>query len=104
MPRKKKTPPIELFDLRNRGVDTKLPTEEPPQTDERTPLPIRVQQLIDFLSIENHKAPEEMYCFIMYDIEDNKVRGLVAKYLEKKGCIRVQKSIFFAKLHRKHYQ
>jgi|AntRauTorckE5430_2_1112549.scaffolds.fasta_scaffold13578_2 CRISPR-associated protein Cas2 len=104
MPRKKKTPPIELFDLRNRGVDTKLSTEEPPQTDERTPLPIRVQQLIDFLSIENHKAPEEMYCFIMYDIEDNKVRRLVAKYLEKKGCMRVQKSIFFAKLHRKHYR
>lgn len=104
MPRKQKTPPLELFDLKNCGADTQLPTGPLPRADGLTPLPIRVQQLIAFLAIKNHKAPEEMYCFIMYDIEDNKVRRLVAKYLEKKGCMRVQKSIFFAKLHRKHYR
>lgn len=45
-----------------------------------------------------------MYCLIMYDIENNKVRRQIAKYLERKGCIRVQKSIFFAKLRRGMYR
>lgn len=55
---------------------------------------------------KNHKtkSSEEMYCFILYDIEHNKIRRILAKFLEKKGCIRVQKSVFFAKMHRKMYQ
>ncbi len=32
----------------------------------------------------------------MYDIENDKIRRLIAKYLEKKGLIRIQKSIFIA--------
>jgi CRISPR-associated protein Cas2 len=40
----------------------------------------------------------------MYDIENNKIRRTVAKYLEQKGCLRVQKSVFFARLHRKMHQ
>ena len=31
---------------------------------------------------------------VMYDIEDNRVRNQVVKYLLKKGCSRIQKSIF----------
>ncbi len=42
-----------------------------------------------------------MLFFIMYDIENNKVRTQIAKYLIKKGCLRVQKSIFFAEAERK---
>lgn len=30
----------------------------------------------------------------MYDIEKDKVRNQIAKYLIKKGCIRIQKSIY----------
>lgn len=41
-----------------------------------------------------------MLFFVMYDIESNKVRTLVSKYLEKKGCTRIQKSIFLADLDR----
>ena len=37
-----------------------------------------------------------MIFFIMYDIESNKVRRYIAKYLEKKGCTRIQRSIFLA--------
>ncbi|MFW6351811.1 MAG: CRISPR-associated endonuclease Cas2 [Bacteroidota bacterium] len=40
----------------------------------------------------------------MYDIEDDKVRRYVAKYLERKGCVRIQKSVFLAEAHRKIYQ
>ena len=42
------------------------------------------------------KTPNKMLFFVMYDIEDNKVRRLVSKYLLRKGCTRIQKSIFLA--------
>lgn len=35
----------------------------------------------------------EMYYLIAYDIENNKIRNKIAKYLEKKGS-RIQKSVF----------
>lgn len=41
-----------------------------------------------------------MLFFIMYDIESDKVRYNVVKYLERKGCTRIQKSIFLADLNR----
>ncbi|OPZ97684.1 MAG: CRISPR-associated endoribonuclease Cas2 [Bacteroidetes bacterium ADurb.Bin416] len=44
--------------------------------------------------------PGNMIFFVMYDIESNKVRTEVAKYLEKKGCTRIQRSIFLADLER----
>ena len=45
-----------------------------------------------------------MLFFVMYDIESNKVRRYVVKYLERKGCTRVQKSIFLANLSMEKYQ
>ena len=45
-----------------------------------------------------------MLFFVMYDIESNKVRRYVVKYLEKKGCTRIQKSIFLADLSVEKYQ
>lgn len=33
----------------------------------------------------------------MYDIENNKIRTHIAKYLTKKGCLRIQKSVYLAK-------
>ena len=36
--------------------------------------------------------------FVMYDIESNKVRYNIVKYLERMGCYRIQKSIFLANL------
>lgn len=44
-----------------------------------------------------------MLFFVMYDIENDKVRRLVVKYLQKKGCSRVQKSIFLANLPMETY-
>lgn len=38
-----------------------------------------------------------MLYMIMYDIENNKVRTQIAKYLIKKGCIRIQKSVYLIK-------
>ena len=43
-----------------------------------------------------------MNYLILYDIEKNKVRGLISKYLLSRGCIRIQKSVFLAHTdHRK---
>lgn len=39
----------------------------------------------------------------MYDIENDKIRTQIAKYLIRKGCIRIQKSIFLAEAERKLY-
>lgn len=37
-----------------------------------------------------------MLFFVMYDIESNKVRALVHKYLKRMGCTPIQRSIFLA--------
>lgn len=47
--------------------------------------------------------PAKMISFIMYDIENNKIRTNIAKFLIRKGCIRVQKSIFLASFDRKKW-
>lgn len=44
-----------------------------------------------------------MLFFVMYDIENNKVRRLVSKYLIDKGCFRVQRSIFLGETNNDVY-
>ena len=62
-------------------------------------LPVRIRKILD-IGYHERKATEMLY-FVMYDIENDKVRTQIAKYLEKNGCLRVQKSIFFASTERK---
>jgi len=49
------------------------------------------------------KRINDVLFFVMYDIESNKVRYNVVKYLERQGCIRIQKSIFLADLSSEKY-
>lgn len=101
MPRKKKSPPLALFS----HPDSDLPTQvKGLALDSEAQIPEGIGQFLAYLAQHPTKRSEEMYCLIMYDIEDNKMRRDVAKYLERKGCIRVQKSIFFTKLHRHLYR
>lgn len=46
---------------------------------------------------ESSKKGDGMIFFVMYDIEHNKVRTHIAKYLIRKGCVRLQKSVFIAR-------
>ncbi len=62
----------------------------------------RVQAILDLA--KQKKKSTDMLFFVMYDIESNKVRRYVVKYLERKGCMRVQKSIFLASLSMEKYQ
>ncbi len=45
-----------------------------------------------------------MTYLIMYDINDDKVRNQVSKYLIKKSCIRIQKSVFLARTEHVEFQ
>jgi len=50
------------------------------------------------------KNKYDMIYLVMYDIEDNRVRTHIAKYLLSKGCIRIQKSVYMARTHQKVFQ
>lgn len=54
----------------------------------------RLQRLVEYLDMHQTKNPQQMLFLIMYDIEDHKIRRHIAKYLIKKGCMRMQKSIY----------
>lgn len=57
----------------------------------------RIEFLLNIVKQSNRPA-DSMLFFVMYDIESNKVRNQIVKYLLKNGCTRVQKSIFLADL------
>lgn len=55
----------------------------------------RISQILGI--VKNRKRPiGRMLFFVMYDIESNKVRTLVHKYLKRMGCTPIQRSIFLA--------
>lgn len=101
MPRKKK-PPLsfveEMAKLKAAGLKDNSPPNHP--SDELDQLPSLEERLKKVFGIvKNKKRPAtQMLFFVMYDIESNKVRRHVVKYLERQGCTRVQKSIFLADL------
>lgn len=60
-----------------------------------------IEERVEFLLniVREPKRPaDNMLFFVMYDIESNKVRNQISKYLLKNGCTRIQKSIFLADL------
>ena len=63
----------------------------------------RIQRVIGLLNVSKKKSLNMLF-FVMYDIESNKVRNQVAKYLLRKGCFRVQRSIFLADLNNQDYE
>ncbi len=62
----------------------------------------RIERITGVFKHYESKSGHMIY-FIMYDIENNKVRNHISKYLLRKGCIRVQKSVFVAESDRKRY-
>lgn len=73
----------------NRNIETW--DEDLPSIDER------IHKMLGIIN-DIHRKPTNMLFFVMYDIESNKVRSQVVRYLIEKGCTRVQKSIFLADL------
>lgn len=91
-----------MHKLRLAGVEHSAPPTRPCSTDGLESLEQRLQAIFD-LTTSKRKASHMLF-FVMYDIESNKVRRLIAKYLDRKGCTRVQKSIFLADLPTATYQ
>lgn len=72
-------------------------------TEDMASLRDRVDFLIGVVNQQQRKATDMLF-FIMYDIESNMVRREIAKYLEDKGCFRIQKSIFLASADRSVFE
>jgi CRISPR-associated endonuclease Cas2 len=107
MPRPKKV----VFNLKERLEKIKLAglhkavSEDPPENIETDflPLPERIRRVLQLIQDPN-KNKFDMVYLIMYDIENNKVRTLIAKYLLSKGCIRIQKSVYVARTHHQVFE
>lgn len=67
------------------------------ELDELDSIDVRIEKIF---GLQNNYKSTDMIYFIMYDIEDNKVRRQIVKYLLKKGAFRIQKSIFMARSDR----
>lgn len=52
-----------------------------------------VNKILGIINREKRKTTDMLF-FVMYDIESDKVRNLVFKYLKKQGCTNIQRSIF----------
>lgn len=101
--RKKKTPEKSFMEALIRihraglsdlsGTNTERQQEPPLE-----PLEARIDHVLGIFK-EPFK-PGKMISFVMYDIENDKIRTQIAKFLERKGCVRVQKSIFLASFER----
>ena len=103
MPRRKKQPLLPLPERSQRWAGAGLPALTTRQMTAGQTLPTHLTDWLKWLDEQPRKQSEDMYCFICYDIENDKIRRLVARLLEKEGCIRVQKSVFFARMHRQRH-
>ncbi|MBS1744815.1 MAG: CRISPR-associated endonuclease Cas2 [Bacteroidetes bacterium] len=72
------------------------------EEDALKPLPERIQMILGIIRSEPIKSTTMNY-LILYDIEKNKIRSLISKYLISMGCIRIQKSVFLAHTDHKKF-
>ena len=106
MPRKKRLPLIfveKLRRIKKAGIEQNVPINR--EIDDLNQVPELSERIKHILNIfEDHRQnPENMLYFVMYDIENDKIRNHVAKFLLRKGCARVQKSIYLADTKRQVY-
>lgn len=71
-----------------------------PVEEELLTLNERIRDILQLVR-EPSQNPYDMTYLVMYDIEDDRVRTHIAKYLLSKGCIRIQKSVYMARTHQK---
>lgn len=96
------TLPQRLAKLKHAGVEgSRMISKNSPEWEPMDSLEERVKQLLGIVS--NAKVTDMLF-FVMYDIESNKVRQQIAKYLLKMVCFRVQRSIFLAELDPEKYE
>jgi CRISPR-associated endonuclease Cas2 len=92
--------------LKKAGLRRRPPADGRPPFDEEAPLPPpaeRVDLILRLLALAHRKKHDDMFCFIMYDITDDRIRLYLAKYLLRMGCQRIQKSVYIARFQREEY-
>jgi len=97
-----------LQKIREAGLEPPPPEpveETPPAGTEAAFLSLndRIRQILNLVN-DPSKNQYDMLYLVMYDIEDDRVRTHIAKYLLSKGCIRIQKSVYLARTHQKAFQ
>jgi CRISPR-associated protein Cas2 len=93
-----------LKKLKHSGLSgSPSPNKETRGLDDLPTLEERASKILGLVNTFQRKASNVLF-FVMYDIESNKVRRYIVKYLLRKGCTRVQKSIFLADLDTSVYQ
>lgn len=93
-----------LRKLKNSGLDGSPTINRTAlKLDNLPTLEKRIEHIFKIVK-QTNTTPGNMLFFVMYDIESNKVRYNVVKYLERMGCYRVQKSIFLADLSIEKYE
>ena len=104
MPRKPK-PALSLREQLDRikKAQISIPVKLNVSVDEIDSLEIRVKKILGIVS-QNKKTDNHMVFFVMYDIESNKVRTIVHKYLKRMGCVPIQRSIFLADTPTEQYR
>lgn len=85
------------------GIRETTPPAPASEDELLLPLSERIVRILQIIRDDPQKATEMIY-LIMYDITDNKVRTQIAKYLEKQGCTRIQKSVFLARSEARNFQ
>jgi len=106
-------PPKKEFNLKERieklrqagfsvDEDQLKKNKEPTEESELDSLPKRIKKIIGIIQEKPIKSTTMNY-LILYDISNNKIRTLIAKYLESKGCIRIQKSVFLSHSNHKKF-
>lgn len=88
--------------LKASGVDSRQAVAEADEADCQADIMVRVRNVLGIVERAKCNAGNMLF-FVMYDIESDKVRRLIVKYLQRKGCSRVQRSIFLANLPLEEY-
>ncbi len=105
MAKKKKEIPFyeRIARIRRAGLGKTADLTTPLYKPEMLPLSERLPEVDRILRNFSHRKIDDMYAFIMYDIENNKIRTQVAKFLIRNGCTRIQKSVFLAAVKQKKF-
>jgi CRISPR-associated endonuclease Cas2 len=82
--------------LRASGFTTDRSPDVTVGREDMLPLSARIASILGIFQSSPIKATTMNY-LILYDIEKNKIRNLVAKFLLQRGCVRIQKSVFLVR-------
>lgn len=96
----------DILKMKHAGIKDSPEVNKPHHQEAIDALPTldeRIQKILGIMD-NNQKKYGYMLFMVMYDITSNKVRRNVVKYLERLGCMRIQKSIFLADLPSEKYR